>query len=365
MNLFDYIDEYGIYSFDEEPFNEVDSIIFSFLSYVDYGHIVEKEKVRLGDAGRIHFGLHHKDKHNVFAVKEGTKLLNYLKDTKRFSDCLLFNYVYEANRDIQFCAISIEYQKNKVYVSYEGTNQMISGWKENFLLSYSFPTLSHKRAIEYLNRNYSFGGKKLIVGGHSKGGNLALVASMCSNFLVRGKIEKIYNIDGPGLLDKEYNSHKYERILNRYIQIIPNDSVVGILLNSKNRIVVKSKVGGPLCHDIVYWEVKNNHLVNAKQTTFSKELEVGIKSFLKRHNSIELENAVKNLEKVCYKANVETLIDLKVNSLKMLDLFNASRSIDKKSRKVLYDLFGVIFKAIGSSTYKDFMKHVENFKSDK
>lgn len=358
MNIFDYIDNYGIYSFEEEPFNEVDSIIFSFLAYVDYGHIVEKEKVRLSDAGRIHFGLHNKEKRNVIAVRDGTKVLNYIKDTKRYSNCYLFNYVYEVNHKIQFSAISIEYQKNRIYVSFEGTNQMISGWRENFLLSFQFPTITHRKAIEYLNKNYSFGNKKIIVGGHSKGGNLALVSSMCCNFLVRRKIIKIYNIDGPGLLDNEFSSNRFNRILDKYIHIIPNDSYIGILLNSRNRIVIKSNVKGPLCHDIIYWEVKNNHLVNAKLSSFSKELESGIKDFLKKHNELELENAVNDLDMVCEKAGITSLNQIGDNYLKLIDLISASKTIDKKSKKILYDLIAVIFKSFGNSKYKDFLSFI-------
>ena len=138
MNIYDYLDQYGCNSFEEKPINEVDCAIFSFLAYVDYGHIVEKGKLSFKDVGRMHLGLHKKDEKNYFVVKDATKLLMYLKDIKRYRDCYLSHYVYESTKDYQFSAISIEYMKNKIFVSYEGTDQMISGWKENFLLGYEF-----------------------------------------------------------------------------------------------------------------------------------------------------------------------------------------------------------------------------------
>lgn len=239
MNLYEYIDNYGIYTFEEKPFNEVDSMIFSFLSYADFNQIVGKRKVSLKDVGRMHLGIHNKKEKNIIAVKEGNKILNYMKDTNRYKNCALFRHEYVGTNDIQFCAISIEYQKNKVYVSYEGTDQLISGWKENLLLGFNFPTDTHKKAIKYLNHYYTLGFKKIIVGGHSKGGNLALVASMCCNPLVRSKIQTIYNFDGPGLLDKEFRSKNFKRILPKYAHIIPDDSIVGILLHNQKDTVVK------------------------------------------------------------------------------------------------------------------------------
>ena len=70
MNMYDYIDEYGMYSFEEIPFNEIDATLFSFLSYVDYGKIVEKEKIQLKNVGRMHLGLHNKKERNIhFSIK--------------------------------------------------------------------------------------------------------------------------------------------------------------------------------------------------------------------------------------------------------------------------------------------------------
>ena len=49
-------------------------------------------------------------------------------------------------------------------------------------MAIQFPVEAQKRAISYLNRHFTFGHAPLIVGGHSKGGHLALVGSMYANF---------------------------------------------------------------------------------------------------------------------------------------------------------------------------------------
>ena len=40
MNLFHYVKQYGTYSFEEEPFNEVDNIILSQIAYLPLDNIV-------------------------------------------------------------------------------------------------------------------------------------------------------------------------------------------------------------------------------------------------------------------------------------------------------------------------------------
>lgn len=364
MDIFSYIDNYGIYSFDEKPFNDVDSTIFSFLSYVDYGFIPANDKVTLSKVGRMHLGLNNEKKRNIIAVKDAIKLLHYLKDTKRYKNCIFSNYIYEANDDVQFSAICIEYKKGYVFVSYEGTDQMISGWKENLLLSYEFPTLSHVKAINYLNRHFTFSSKKIILGGHSKGGNFALVAGMCCNFLVKSKIQKIYNIDGPGLLEKEINSNRFRKIEDRYVHIIPDNSIIGIILNNKNDVVVKSNVKGPLAHDIFYWEVDNYNFKNAKLSTFSDGLHKGILNFLDNHSQVELELVINDLNMLCKRAGVVSILDFKEDNKKIVKLINEAKKLNKVSRTVLYELLNIFIVSIGNSKYNDFKEFVSKFKID-
>ena len=364
MSIYDYIDNFGMYSFDEKPFNEVDSAIFGFLSYADFSNIVGQGKILLKDVGRMHLGLHKGNEKNIVAVREATKLLKYMKDANRYKDCYLFRYIYEADHDVQFCALSIEYQRNHVYVSFEGTDQMISGWKENLLLSYSFPTLTHKKAIHYLNQFYTFGFKKLIVGGHSKGGNLALVGAMCCNSLVRSKIKEIYNFDGPGLLDKEFRSKKYKNVLPIYHHIIPNESIVGIMLYSSKDTVVHSNISGVLAHDIAFWDIDKDHFKRDKLSSFSRELRKGLLGFLDSHSESELKDIVSNLDEVCSRAKITSLIEFKEDYRKIITFIKACSYLDMESRNMLYDLLNVVIRALGDSKHKDFVDFVKKFRLD-
>ena len=57
---------------------------------------------------------------------------------------------------------NIELNKNQVYVSFEGTDHLIGGWKEDFMMSYMFPIPSQKMAISYVNRKFTFVRKQII-----------------------------------------------------------------------------------------------------------------------------------------------------------------------------------------------------------
>ena len=138
MTIYEYIKETGKLSFKEEKINEIDYALFSFLSYADYSKIFKgEERYTIEEIVKMHNQLYPKRDHSVIAVKEGHKILKEMSKYKRYKDCIIYNHSYIANDRVQFGAISIEYEPNKVFVSFEGTDQTFVGWKENFILSYA------------------------------------------------------------------------------------------------------------------------------------------------------------------------------------------------------------------------------------
>lgn len=361
MNIYDYIDNYGIYSFEEKDFNEVDSMIFSFITYTNFIELFEEKNVlTINEMARINIGYHREKEKNIIAVKEGNKLLKYIKDVKRYKDCIVYNPEYIGNNKIQFGALTIEYKKENVFVAYEGTNQLFSGWKENFLLSYKFPTISHKLAIKYLNKNFTFSNKKIIVGGHSKGGNLALVAAMYSNLFVRNKIKYIYNGDGPGLLDNEFNSNRYKKIRNKYLHIIPDYSLIGLLLCTSNNKVVKCKYKNILSHNAIEWEIEDNHFKETTLSPMSTDIEKNLKEWFYKYNNQDKEEFVNNLIKVLDSAEVYSIIDIKEKHSKILNIVYETKDISNNTKKILIDFINIIIKSIANTKKEEFKEFISN-----
>lgn len=342
MSIFDYIDKYGNSTFEEVSFNEVDNVILSSLSYVSFYGIVSgnrHHKITIREAGDKYTKLYPHKKKYIWAVKMAVKMLSVIKNTKRYGDLLLYNYVYEWGSEQQFSALTIELNPNLVYVSFEGTDHLVSGWKEDFMMTYKFPVKSQKRAIEYINRNFFFNKKEIILGGHSKGGNLAMVSSMFCNFWIRNKIIKIYNNDGPGLLKEVFESKQYDNIKSKLVSIIPNYSVVGMLLyHDDNYIVVKSSKKGAMAHDLYNWVVDDTNFVRDELDFFNKSLSLELINWLKKYSRDERRRFVFSMFNIFEEANVISLIELISDRKLIMDVISASRDLDDVDVEMFKDL---------------------------
>lgn len=348
MNLFSYIDKYGSISFDEEPFNEVDNIIFSALAYVSLGNYVSHNRFNkrtIKEVGDDFFVNYDVDVRNIAAVRNGVKVLRYIKDTCRYGNLLLYNYAYVGDKNQQFSAITIEINKGLVYISFEGTDQLISGWKEDFMIAYSFPILSQRKAINYVNKYFWFGNKKIILGGHSKGGHLAVVASMGANYFIKRRIIRIYNNDGPGLRMEQINSKSYKYISNKIKNIIPNYSFFGLMLNhTGSLIVIKSSKRSFWAHALNTWVVDDKKLKRAKLSDFSYRLNKGMKTWINQYDDKVREKVVKALFLVFDRANVESIVDIMDNKKLIFKLIMEYNSVDKEVRDIMRNLIYVVLK---------------------
>lgn len=350
--MLEYILKYGNYTFDEEPFNEVDNLIFSVLAYVDYNEIVSttnQNKKRLELVGKEFFSK-HRDlkkylKKQIISIKNGIKILDAVRNTKRFKDVLLYNYAYVGSKSQQFSAVTFEINKKFIFVAFEGTDQLISGWEEDFRMVYEFPVEAQKAAINYLNK-FTFKNKKIIVGGHSKGGNLALVSSMYTNFIVKRKIIKIYSNDGQGLRLKQKKSPQYTSIKERYIHIIPNYSVVGMLLrHDRDYKIVKSKKFGLEAHDALTWITEDKHFKQVKLSHFSESFEECIEKWLDKYSDEERKEFVTKIFDIFREHKINSLIDIVTEKRNIIRILKSTMSIDKKVSDMIKDFFDIIKKS--------------------
>lgn len=360
MTIYEYIDEYGVYSFKENEFNEVDATIFSYLSYAKLDKVFEeKRKVTIQEAGRMQLGYQNGEDDNIIAVKGANNLLKYIKDTKRYKNCILSHYKYIGNKETQFGAVTIEYDKNKLYISFEGTDELFSGWIEDFMLSYQCPTKAHEQAIKYLNKYLIFQKKEVILGGHSKGGNLALIAGMYANNYAKKRIKTIYGMDSPGLLKEQLESNEYNSIKEKYIHIIPNYSMVGILLKTEKDIVIKSKKKGILAHDIFNWEIQGNELIREELSILSKEIRKETDKWIDKYNEEDKYEFVKNLNDIILKSNVVDFLEIKKEHKKIINIITESKSMTNQTKTMLKELIGIMIKSYSDTKIEEIKTKIE------
>lgn len=345
MNLFSYIDKYSCYTFQDVEFNELDNAVFAAISYLNLEGYVSSNrynKKTIREVGTEFFKNYTRKEKNVFAVRQAIKMFRYIKDTRRYGDLFLYNYIYKSGDVEQFSAVTIEINSKLIYVSFEGTDHLISGWREDFMMSYMFPVISQRRAIDYINKNFLFRGKKIILGGHSKGGNLAVVAGMYANFLVRDKIIKIYNNDGPGLLKEQFESKQYQSIKEKIVHIVPDSSVVGLLLlHDKNYKVIKSFKKGLWAHDLFTWVVHDKEFMKSKLNSFNELFEDELIDWLNKYDRDERKRFVDSLFDIFDRAKVDSLVDIMENKKLILNLIMESRELEDVDRKILRDLLRV------------------------
>ena len=230
-----------------------------------------------------------------------------------------------------------------------------------------FPTISHKLAIKYLNKYFTFSPKQLIVGGHSKGGNLALVASMYANFLVRSKIKHIYSGDGPGVLDKEFKSNRYDKIRNKYTHIMPDYSLIGLFLRTSNNEVVKSKYKSVISHNAMFWEVEDDHFEKTELSPLSCEIQNELRDWFYRYNDEDKKEFISNLMKVLEDAGVTSILEIKEKNSKILNIIYETKDIKGNSKTILIDFINVMIKAITNTKkeeFKNFISNIFNFNKE-
>ncbi|MBQ4347238.1 MAG: DUF2974 domain-containing protein, partial [Firmicutes bacterium] len=92
---------------------------------------------------------------------------------------------------------------------FRGTDHSLVGWKENFNMSYEDVVPSQRDAMYYLDKMAQEYKGNIRLGGHSKGGNLAIYAAAHCRVKVRERIFAIYNNDGPGINEHEVKNPDY------------------------------------------------------------------------------------------------------------------------------------------------------------
>lgn len=266
-NIMDYISWRGDLTFAQSPFNEVDNLILACFSYVNLDRIpaVTRQKgIELKKLVKEFKKLHTIKE--LEADKSFIRLAPFMMfemaESVWFGNCVIRNYVNEivTEAEQQFSAVEIMLDDGTSYISFRGTDDTIIGWKEDFNLSTGVVP-AQERAVEYMQRISDKASGMLRVGGHSKGGNLAIYGSvMCKS--VHDKILEIYSNDGPGFSKEFQESPETAEMMPKIIRIIPEYSIIGTLLeHEKQPIIVASTSRGLLQHDGFSWEVQGPGLV--------------------------------------------------------------------------------------------------------
>lgn len=347
MNLFHYVKKYGLSSFQEEPFNDIDNVLFSQLSYLPLDGIVEgfgergislKEvSSKLVEARRCR----HIVLKGIF-YKKIFKLLTIMAEQERYQNISIYHYYKVIDHDRQFGAITLKLPDNSIYVSYEGTDANMSGWKEDACMTYQFPVPAQELAAQYLKKTVSRFDRVVRVGGHSKGGNLAIYAASEAPISIRKKILTVYSNDGPGFQKEFIESKKYQKIAKKIYRIVPCQSVVGMLLyHSGDMLVVKSKSKSVLQHDPFHWQIEGTSFILGILSDYSRKVSEKTKRWMENLRAQEKERCVEDLfDTIAFSDVVETYDFFSIG--KSISTIREILHLEDSSKKNLIDAIKII-----------------------
>ena len=317
-NIIYFLKKYGNQSFHVVPFNEVDSLILCQITYLNLEGIVPEEEngasaVSLCDL--LDEKTIERLSVDTLDYQKNKKMLRILKNCGRYEG-LRMNYLknhFNYEKEEQFFSVTFLFE-DFIYVGYRGTDITLLGWKEDFNMAILDVVPAQKDAITYLNEVEQKEQKPLYVGGHSKGGNLALYAGMFCEEFVQKKMIRIYNHDGPGFNKKVYQSLEFQKMKPLHFKTTPQQAMIGILLYHEEEITfIKSKGLGILQHDPYHWRVtKDGHFQLVKNPTqMSLAFGKSIQSFLEKTTVEERTHFVDLLFKIFMEKPDSTVLDIK------------------------------------------------------
>ena len=266
-----------------------------------------------------------------------------------FGKMKLTNYInkIDPKQEKQFSAVTILMPDNTIYVAYRGTDNTIVGWKEDFNMSFSELVPAQTDAANYLN-NIAYKYKNNIrVGGHSKGGNLAVYAAAFCDTEIQDRIINVYNNDGPGFCDKIINSKQYQNIIKKVHTYIPQSSIIGRLLNHQEEItILKSTQTGIMQHDLYTWQVLGGEFVKDELTNSSEFIDKTITNWLKEVSPEQRGEFFDTLFDILNTTEAKTLSELSKNKLETAKrLLESYKHIDDESKELLTKTLSVLFQS--------------------
>jgi hypothetical protein len=384
----DYLNWRGDLSFEISPFNEVDGLILSYLSYLDMDELFQEDTPRPDDAltredadnkvkplpdddggqksseedapdpvdrriisrGRMvplktavdQYFLSHTEEEIARLLPPFNHVPSAARlaaDSVRFGSVMVSDYLNLVNCEAaeQMCAMTFWLDESTAFVSFRGTDMTIAGWKEDFGLSYMPVIPSQRHAVQYLNSVFGKAGSelKIYAGGHSKGGNLAVYAASFSAKVVRDRIVHVYACDAPGFRPELIRRAEYRAMLSKITRIVPDSSIIGGLLETGDEtLVIKSSEAGLLQHDAISWQVLGTSFVRSERSDLGRFFDESMRGWISGLKDTELEAFTDALFSFLGAGGARTLTELKEDPLRnMGEMLKASRLMDSERKQ--------------------------------
>ena len=370
-NIKTYIDKYGDLSFEEKPFNEVDSLILCQLSYLEFDGYVPgtdtysapvpiKDIQKDPESDRLYAYYWYK--------ADNKELFNKVCDSKRFGEMKLNFYVNVISEldDTQFSAVTYVLPDKSVYIAYRGTDATLVGWKEDIKLAYSEPVHAQQMAAEYMDivsRNIA---GSFRTGGHSKGGNLAVYAAMFCGHETRKRIIDIFDHDGPGFRPEIMEEGHFSSIKNRVHKFIPKASIVGILLEDDIDFeVIECWSVGALQHNSYVWKSENGEFIKTDSSENKRRKNHALNEWIYSLSDDELSLFIDVIYDLFTASGGKNVFDLANNPAESVSAaLNKYKDMDQRTKDNIADLMKRAVEVSGSAVLGEYVEMSRRLKEE-
>ena len=340
-NAIDYLDWRGDIPLDFDGFNEVDGLIVSKLTSLDFTGIVPEDgSMRFADAlGEYFKRFGEEDRRLGVLLPAGTvTMAKKLLASRRFAGLVIADYVNHVDDAAaeQFCALTALLPDGSRFAAFRGTDDTIAAWREDFNMSAEEAVPAQLDAAAYLERELRASDGTMRCGGHSKGGNLAVYAAMRAPEELQERIGEVYNYDGPGFRVTMRGDPGYARVRSRIRTLIPQYAMVGVLLtNDAGYQIVESCETGVSAHNGFTWQVRGRRFVRCPGFALrSRVYREAMRSWAERLDLEQRQELINAVFDALESTGAQTLSDL--NERRVRSALAAARDLlsDEDEREV-------------------------------
>ncbi len=347
-NIIDYIRWRGDLTFCQSPPNAVDALVFSSLIYIRFGGRLESQPdipILLRDAGEEYFAL--ADHESRVRVKNDLELLHEAARSVRFGQTKMVCYrdLLIPEQETQFAAVTYLLDDGSAFLAFRGTDYSLTGWKEDFNMSFQQTVPAQRLALQYTREVAAEYLLPLRLGGHSKGGNLAVFAAARSSPMLQPRILEVYNQDGPGFTKYLMDDPGYIAMVPRIKTFVPQSSIIGMLLEHEEPYtVICSSSVSVLQHDPYSWEVMGRDFVRMEEITQeSRFVDSTIKTWFADMSNQDRNQLVDVMFTLLGSGGVDNVLD--IIHPKNLKTYFKTLSTDENIRRVLSTEFTGLMEA--------------------
>ncbi len=313
--LTEYVKRFGAIRFGNMGMTDADNAVFCRLSYLELSSFTGRT---LGEAAEAY--ILPEDANEIY--KETVLLLKEAGKTIRFGYITVENCLDITSDSLEtaFYAVTFAVDMDTFFIAFRGTDDKILSFYDDAKLAYSFPVSSQATAMKYVTERLSELDGNFFLGGHSKGGNLALFAFLFLTDGEKSRILRVYNNDGPGfpqeIADILFTPANCEKIYNFF----PEDSIIGRILTDGGKIkIVKSTVSGAAQHNLFTWELNGSEFKTAGRfSAFSEYIEDTLTQSLEDLPAQRIKNAANAVFEIAKAGGIKTTKDFSFKNYKNL-----------------------------------------------